>query len=314
MHPTRKPNRNRLSRACLLPLLTLLGALFLLEVRAQDDATTEELLGKGIDDAPTYTFATFKANRVINGHSVEQMRARHLLFLIQHRFSTVEEGWYDLFGFDGAQIRIGLDYGLTDWLTVGLARNSYQKSYDGYAKLRLLRQASGPRPMPLTLNVVGATAVQTLRRPADAEGRTLPDRARLYYTWQLLAARKWSEWFSTQLSPTVVHRNLVRTAAERNTLFSLGVGGRFKFSKRAALLAEYFWVPDDHLIRTGPNRHFNALAIGFDIETGGHVFQLHFTNATGMMERAFIGETTSDFFAGQIRFGFNIHRTFSFEK
>ncbi len=311
MRLTPQPNLEALRR--LLVLLTLAGSLWT-AARAQDDAITERLLGAGIDDAPDHAFATFKANRLINGHSVEQMRARHLLFLIQHRFSTIEEGWYDLFGFDGAQIRIGLDYGLTDWLTVGAGRNSYQKSYDGYAKLRLLRQASGPRPMPLTLNVVAASAVQTLRRPPDPEGRTLPDRARLYYSWQLLAARKWSEWFSTQLSPTVVHRNLVRTAAERNTIFSLGLGGRFKFSKRAALLAEYFWVPDEHLIRSGPRRHFNALALGFDIETGGHVFQLHFTNATGMMERAFVGETTSDFFAGQIRFGFNIHRTFSFAK
>lgn len=291
-------------------LLALLWAA--LSAAAQTDPT-DDLLNAGMDEEPAYAFATFKANRVINGQSVEQMRARHLLFLIQHRFSTSEEGFYDLFGLDGAQIRIGLDYGLTDWLTIGAGRNSYQKSYDGYAKLRLLRQSSGAKFMPLTANLVGTAAVQTLRRPADSEGREFPDRARMYYTWQLLLARKWNDWLSTQLSPTVVHRNLVRTADDRNDVFSLGAGARFKLSKRVAVLTEYFWTPEDHLNRTGPGRFYDAFAVGFDIETGGHVFQLHFTNAASMMERAFIAETTDDFFGGKFRFGFNIHRTFSLE-
>ncbi|MBX2974084.1 MAG: hypothetical protein KF797_13390, partial [Flavobacteriales bacterium] len=138
-----------------------------------------------------------------------------------------------------------------------------------------------------------------------------PDRQdyithRLSYSWQMILGRKFSEGFSMQITPGVVHRNLVEAASDRNDLVNIGVGARVKLTKRLALNGEYF-----HVLREEVPQFTNSLSVGFDIETGGHVFQLHFTNSTGMFERAYITETTGKWGDGDIHFGFNISRVFT---
>lgn len=269
---------------------------------AQDDLLS--LLEE--EEITDYTIATFKANRVINLHSVENTAAGVLDIKINHRFGFLNAGIDEFFGLDQAQVRIGGDYGITDRLMVGIGRSSFQKVLDGFLKYKLLRQSTGAKVMPVTLSLLGTTAVQTGEYPN--QDIDFEFKHRLFYTAQLIVGRKFSESLSLQLSPTYVHRNLVRTNAESNGIAACGFAGRMKLTKRTSLNAEYIYVLPNQIDEQQFN---NSLSIGFDIETGGHVFQLHFTNSTSMIEKGFIGETRGDFFEGDIHFGFNISRVFT---
>jgi Membrane bound beta barrel domain (DUF5777) len=248
--------------------------------------------------------ATFKGTRVINGHSVETPGGGTMIFLISHRFGTLNSGAYNFFGLDQASIRLGLEYGLTDRLTVGVGRSSVDKTYDGFLKYRALRQSTGARAIPVSVTLFGSSAITTLRY-FDGLDYTLGRR--LTYTVQALVARKVSPGLSVQLAPTLVHRNLVADRQMNNDVLALGLAGRQKLSKRTALLLEYYYrLPTSE----DPGTR-NALAAGFDIETGGHVFQLHVTNSQGMIEKHFLTQTTGNFFDGDIYFGFNVARNFT---
>ncbi|MEK6478405.1 DUF5777 family beta-barrel protein [Catalinimonas sp. 4WD22] len=249
--------------------------------------------------------ATFKGNRLINGHSVETDGKGQLTFLISHRFGRINGGAYEFFGLDESNIRLGLEYGVTDRLSIGIGRSSFEKVIDGFVKYQLLQQQSGAREVPLTITAFTSMAINTLRN--ENPERELQFKSRVDYTYQLLMARKFSSNLSLQLMPTLVHRNLVATADMDNNLFALGVGGRYKLTNRLALNVEYYYRIN---AEAEESIYYNPIAIGFDIETGGHVFQLHFTNAQAMIEEGFITETTGNFFSGDIHFGFNISRVF----
>lgn len=285
------------------PLFMMLAlALPALPVMAQDDLLS--LLGQEEEGTDLVT-ASFKTSRVINLHSLENTAKGVLDFKISHRFNTVQNGLYDFFGLDGANLRIGCDFGVTDRLSIGMGRSNYEKTYDGFAKFKLLRQSKGQRNMPVTLALFGSAAIQTLKW-ADPN-RDNHFSSRLYYTGQVIVGRKFSDGFSLQLSPTIVHRNLVATLAESNDVYALGVGSRLKLTRRVSLNLEYIYVLPDQL---APGFK-NSLSVGFDIETGGHVFQLHFTNSRIMIEKGFVAETTGDWADGGIHFGFNISRVFT---
>lgn len=270
-------------------------------------AQEQDLLSILGDDQGQINYATaaFKTNRIINLHSIEHTAPGVLDFKILHRFGFINGGAYEFFGLDQATMRLGFDYGLTRNLQIGLGRSNFEKTYDFYAKYRFLRQSTGKRNIPLSMSLIAGSAIKTTRWPD-------PDRdnlfsSRLYYHFQLLLARKFSEGFSLQLSPTLVHRNLVATKAEKNDVFAIGAGIRQKISKRISINAEYVYVLPDQLAEGFQN----SLSIGFDIETGGHVFQLHFTNSTSMIEKGFVAETSGKWEKGDIRFGFNISRVFT---
>jgi hypothetical protein len=268
--------------------------------------------GQGLDllddDEPitNYTTATFKTNRVVNGHSIETVAKREFDFKISHRFGFLSGGAYELFGLDQATMRIGGDYGITDNLNIGLGRSTVDKTYDGFVKYKFLRQSSGAKEMPVSAVWMSHTGVSTLRF-------TQPERenlfsSRLHYVHQLLLARKFTEGLSVQLTPTLVHKNLVSADSLANDIFSLGVGIRQKLTTRTTLNFEYFYVLPDQL----ETNRTNVLSLGFDIETGGHVFQLFFTNSSGPFEKAFITDTNAKWLDGDVRFGFNIARIFNF--
>ena len=290
----------------ILAILTTLLIFTLPRLYAQDDLL--ELLEEETKDENNvnYTYATFKATRIINGQSVENTAGGVLSFIIAHRFGKINDGFYELFGLDQATIRFGLEYGITDELNIGIGRSSFQKTFDAYAKYKLLKQSSGARNMPVTLSLfsgIAATGVEDL-----SPGNEDIFSSRLSYSYQLLLARKFSNNFSLQLSPTLIHRNLVRTPEIDNDVIALGAGARYKLSNRVTLNAEYFYRFNDENLGSDT---FNAIALGFDIETGGHVFQLHITNSRGMLERYFVSETTGDITEGDIFFGFNINRVFT---
>ncbi len=288
--------------------IALLLGLLSSPVFAQDDLMKmlEEEAEK--DKKTDYTAATFKTTRLINGHSVENVKEGVLDFRISHRFGYVNGGAYELWGLDEASMRLGFDYGLSKRWMIGLGRSTYQKQYDGFTKFKVLQQSVGTRSMPITLSAIGSIMYKSLKFED-------PDRenyysSNLYYSAQLLIARKFTENFSLQLMPTMVHYNLVESADDPNDLLSIGVGGRVKVSKRVSINAEYYYqLPDYRLLNTA-----NSVSIGVDIETGGHVFQVYCTNSTGMTERTYITETTEEFFDGFIRLGFTISRVFTIKK
>lgn len=284
---------------------TLLFTLFFSFSYGQNDDLLSLL---GDDETTDYTNASFKTNRVINLHSLESTAGGVLDFKIGHRFGTLNGGFYELFGLDNANIRIGFDYGLSDVITIGVGRGSFEKTYDGFIKYKFLRQSTGKRKMPFTAALLLTSAVQTLKW-ANPE-RENYFSSRMYYTSQLIIGRKFSESFSLQLSPTMVHRNLIKTNEEKNDIYALGAAGRIKLSKRLALNAEYIYLLPDQVA----DNITNSLSIGFDIETGGHVFQLHFTNSTSMIEKGFITETTNSWDNGGIHFGFNVSRVFTVKR
>jgi hypothetical protein len=274
--------------------------------QAQD---LDQLLTQATGDQTQYTTATFKSTRIISGHSIERMQAGQLDFRISHKFGQLNTGSYNLWGLDGpATIHFSLEYGITNWVMVGVGRGSYEKTYDGFLKFSLLRQSTGKRNMPVSVSFLTTSAINSLNMPAS-----FPFWSRVSYVEQVLIARKFNERFSFEINPTFVHRNIVATQLDPNDLLSAGFGARFKLSNHVTLNAEYYYVfhpmPKYESLKT-----YNPLSIGFDIETGGHVFQLFITNSESMIEKGFIGETTGNWKNGGIRFGFNISRVFTLKK
>lgn len=291
-----------------LYLLAIAFVFFFSQSYAQDDLLN--MLDDEVEAEIEYTAYTFKSTRIINGHSIERMQKGQLDFRINHRFGQLNSGAYQLWGLDNALINFSFEYGINDWLMLGFRRGTNKKTYDGSLKLTIIRQSKGKRVMPVSVSYYGDVSLKTLRGYLD-----LPDMrdgvfddymSRMGFTHQLLIAHKFNEALSLQLSPTFVHRNYVNEG-ENNDILAMGIGGRYKFVRRVALTFEYFYT--NHA--KSDNIYFNPLAIGFDIETGGHVFQVFATNSKAMVEDGFIGETTGDWLNGGIYFGFNISRVFA---
>ena len=255
-----------------------------------------------------YTDATFKTTLLVIGQTIENPLNGTLIFNVQHRFGTINSGWYEFFGLDQANTRIGFQYGINDWLGIGIGRSSYLKTYDGWVKAKILRQSKGLRKMPVSLDYFGSMAITSLRWQEPE--RTNYFSSRIAYAHQLLLARKFSPGVSLQLMPSLVHYNLVETPEDENDVWAIGAGGRFKVSKRVSINLEYYYV----ISKTTASKYENPLSIGIDIETGGHVFQLYATNAEGIIEQQFIGRTTGKWLDGDIRIGFNISRAFTLKK
>ncbi|MCE6990554.1 DUF5777 family beta-barrel protein [Dyadobacter sp. CY323] len=270
---------------------------------AQDDLLNQ--LSKQDSAQKIPVDATFKSTRVVNGHSVETMKKKHMDFRISHRFGRLNSGAYNFFGLDQATMRMGFEYGLTDNFMIGVGRSTSQKAYDFLGKYKVLKQSTGARSVPVSVTLFGSMAIATVNKELEFQDK-------LTYTAQVLIARKFGERLSLQLSPTFLHRNHPDVLGDENTLLAVGIGGRFKLSKRVSLNGEYFYTAREK--NTVTARYYDSMSFGVDIETGGHVFQLHFTNSLGMIEKQFIGETAGTWGKGDIHYGFNLSRTFSFDK
>ena len=281
--------------------------LLLMAASASFSQDIDSLANSMLDDDISYATAVFKSTRIVNLQSIEQVKAGQLDVRIHHRFGTLNGGAYQLWGMDQSTVFLGLDYGLTDWMTLGVGRSSYEKTYNGYFKASILRQSTGKKRMPVSLSVYAGSDVFTTEWSDPS--RTNHLSSRFSYIFQILVARKFNETFSLQFSPTLVHRNLVATALDQNDMFAFGFGGRLKLTHRLSLNAEYIWVL--HPPIQGKTYNPNSLSFGVDIETGGHVFQLFLTNSLPMFERGFITETTDKWSKGGIHFGFNISRMFT---
>ena len=276
--------------------IKLFALIFIVSFSAAAQDELLELLEGDSQSDEGYASATFKSTRLVNGHSVEVRSKGVLEFIISHRFGTINSGYKQFWGLDYSSIRLALEYGLTDNLNIGLGRASFNKVIDTFLKYRFLRQSNS---FPVTITGFGSLA----RKTVEQTGLDGVDRN--YYTGQILIARKFSPNFSFQLMPILIQRNLVPTQRDANLLFAPGLGGRYKVTNRLAINAEYYPQLTDF-----SNSFQNSFAIGVDLETGGHVFQLHLTNAMQMNEQGFVGGTTDNFFDGDIHYGFNISRVF----
>ena len=290
--------------------VSLLFILFSFSFAHAQDSTLMNMLNDSMsaNAAPTHVTGTFKGIHLVNMHTVESPAHGALNFIIMHRFGKLNDGAYNFFGLDNATIRLGLDYGISDRLSVGIGRSSYLKTFDGYAKYKALRQTDGNNKIPVTMDLLVGLTDYTQKY---SDKSYLNTKYRTSYSTQLLIARKFNSNFSLQLAPTWIHYNLVPGKADRNNIFAIGVGGRIKITKRTAIIAEYNFVPDNQIVSTTIH---NSLSLGWEIETGGHVFQLVFTNSEAMTESQYIGQTTGRWAKGDIFFGFNVSRVFNISK
>jgi hypothetical protein len=289
----------------LLLLSVVLGFSFL--ATAQDDMDMLDELGE--DSTLTeYATASYKSSRIINSISLENTAEGVLDLRISHRFGTLNSGSDEFFGLDNANTRIGFDYGLKPWLMIGIGRSTYEKAYDGFFKVKILKQSTGAKNMPVSLQFFSSVMINSLKAANPAEDLFT---SRMGYTFQILLGRKFSKNMTIQFMPTLVHRNFVETSAESNDVIILGIGGRQKFSRRAAITYEFHYVLPNQL---APQYVDYSFSVGVDIETGGHVFQLFLTNSAGMNEQQFLTQNTGDWANGDIRIGFNISRVFTVKK
>ena len=277
-----------------------------LYANAQTDSSSdlEKLLGEENTPKKEYIRNAFKSSRVINGHSMEMLGKGVLDFRILHRFGMIKGGYRELFGLDQASMRFGFDYGISKNFTIGIGRSTFNKEIDGFAKYRIVHQSKGAKSFPISIIWVSGITLNTTKI-LEPELKKIENRLGYYH--QAILGRKFGNAFTLQLSPTLVHKNLVDSKAFSNDMVALGIGARIKLSNRSA------FIIDTYPLLYGARKYYNffPLSLGFDIETGGHVFQLHVTNTKGMNEKAFIAETSQDWGKGEIQIGFNLSRVFT---
>lgn len=307
--------------------LLFLSLAFSASVFAQEDLLG--LVDDKKDEGPKKVYATFKTYKLGNAQTIETVKKNNLDFRISHRFGNVyntdngdnalNEAAHSYFGFDNANdIRWSFDYGVTDNLTIGIGRSRFKETYDGSIKWKLLSQKENFKiPVSMTLFLdMGYTSVKSdLLYAGAVKNFETNDMHRFSYFSQLIIASKLSEWLSLEILPSYMHRNYIlqrvndKGVEDVNGFFSLGVGGRIKITKRMCLIGDYFYnfAP----FYQNNTSAFNPLAFGFEIETGGHVFSMFFTNSSALIENNFIPYTTDTWSKSQVKFGFCISRTFA---
>ena len=277
--------------------------------RAQEDLMAE--LNKTLPKEQGYRSATFKGTRLVNLHTVETRGRGTLEFRIAHRFGDFSSGANNLWGLDGpATIQFHLDYAITDRFMVGVGRASYNKMFDGFANYKWLRQTIDNR-IPITLTFLGSTNVTSNIDPNKAlngADRYQYFSNRVAYLAQVMIARKFNSNLSLQISPLYIHYNLVNNLTDQNDIFAVGLSSRFKITSSLALTGEYIYRVNKY--SRDFDLYHNALSLGFDLETGGHLFQVFLTNSIGINEVSVVPYTESSWSKGQVRLGFNISRVF----
>tara|TARA_B110000444_G_scaffold170693_1_gene159499 strand:+ start:979 stop:1830 length:852 start_codon:yes stop_codon:yes gene_type:complete len=264
----------------------------------------DELLSEidTVIEEPTYASAVFKGLKVINFESTKLVAKKGFNFIVSHRFGTVKNGFQNLFGLDEAVTHLNFVYGLSDNINISASRSSNQKIYEVATKFRLVNQQAGKIP----LTVVGYTSVLANTSLDTDNLPKLEFKHRLSYVAQLLVSRKMNNNLSLILSPTFFHDNYLTDDFQENSQYGIGFGGRYKLGKRWSLNTEYGM----HLNRSENSLYKNPFSIGVDLETGGHVFQLLFTNSQSMNTNGVFGTSTGEWGESDVYFGFNLARSF----
>jgi hypothetical protein len=294
---------------------------------AQDDLLS--LIDDKKNEAPKKVYATFKTVRIGNAQTIETVKKNHLDFRIAHRFGNVYDSdnsnplnmmGQTFLGFEGARdIRFSFDYGVTDNITLGIGRSKMNHIIDGSVKWRILEQTTD-FSMPISLAFFSSTGYShdptSVIYGGIVKDFNTNELHRFNFFNQLIIASKLNDWISLELLPSVMHRNFIKEAMntknkayDENTFFTLGFGGRIKLTKRLSFIGDYFYNFSEFYQNN--TTVYNPLSLGFEIETGGHVFSLFVTNAGGLIENNFIPYTNDTWTKGQVKFGFCISRTFA---
>jgi hypothetical protein len=280
--------------------------IFKSNLNAQD---LDQILGElSQDTTPTYVFGTFKGTTVINGQSVEVPGNSDLNLEISHRFGSVNKGLYNFFGIDQATTRFGFEYGIKNIASLSLGRSGFNKTYDGAVKLRLFRQQTGIKNVPVSISLYEGVYLKSLKWEDPSRDNLFSSR--ISYASQILIARKFNQSLSLQISPTYIHKNLVPLPEDQNNIFAIGIGGRYKLNRKISVNGEYFYT----LPGETADDFVNSMSFGFDFETGGHIFQLQLTNSQAMFAPGFVSETSGEWRNGDIYIGFNLYRVFPMNK
>ena len=288
---------------------TVILLAFPLLMNAQDDLLSE------IDTTATDVTveSAFKSLKIVNLESTKLAAKGDFYFIVAHRFGFIDKGFDDFFGLDNANTQLKFLYGVNDWLTLHIGRSGFQETYDLAAKYRMYSQKENGFPV----TIVGFNSVAINSELKEEDYPNLKFENRLSYVAQVLISRKFSDKLSLEIAPSVFHENTLRDILDENnavilpnpqdnTQFAVGLGGRYKLTSRWSVNVDYA----AHLNRASQSNYKNPLSIGVDLETGGHVFQMHFTNAQAMHETGYLGQTVGDWSKGEIAFGFNLVRVF----
>lgn len=275
-------------------ILILIVSLFESQLHAQDDLL--DMLG---DDSNTSEMVySFKGLQMVNLQSTKMPNSGDFYFVVSHRFGSLKDGIDTFFGLDNATTKIGFIYGIENWLSLGLSRHTLNKIYEGSLKYRLVNQND---EAPVTL--VGYHTIQVNSQLDRDAYPKLSFENRLSYVSQLLISRAISHSLTVEVIGSYLYKNVYNPEIEHQKQFSVGGGGRLKLSKRLSLNAEYMYS-------NLPSFYNNPLSLGLDIETGGHVFQLLFTNSHGVSESNYLTNAVGDWGKGDVYFGFNLYRVF----
>lgn len=243
--------------------------------------------------------ATFKALQIITLQSTKLAAKNEFYLVISHRFGSVKGGISEFFGFDDATTKIGGIYGVTNWLSLSASHHTLLKINEASAKFRLIRQSEN-----FPVDIVGYSTIDFNSGLKKDDYPKIEFSDRLTYINQILISRKFSNKLSLELAPSFIHKNLYNPEIENDNQFTLGAGGRLKLTKRLSLNLEYGQNFNK------PEFYNNPLSVGLDIETGGHVFQLLFTNSQSMTESGYLTSASGDWGKGDFFFGFNLYRVF----
>ncbi|MDR7211907.1 DUF5777 family beta-barrel protein [Flavobacterium piscis] len=252
-----------------------------------------------VQEEESYSTATFKALQLVTLQTTKMPAKKEFYFVVSHRFGTVKDGLDSFFGLDNATTKLGGIYGVTDWLSVSLSRHTLNKMYETGVKYRMMRQDAN---FPVDIVGYSVADINTFLEKDQYPG--LKFKHHMTYVQQLLISRKVNEKLSLELVPSFLHKNLYNPAIENDDQFSFGGGGRYKITKRLSLNLEYMHNFDK------PNFYKNPLSVGLDVETGGHVFQLIFTNSQSMSESGYLTNASGEWGKGDFFFGFNLYRVF----
>lgn len=267
---------------------------------AQEDDLLGELEQDAVEDKTV--LSTFDALKIINVESTKIPGKNEFYFLIAHRFGSLEDGISEFFGLDQATIKFSFFYGVNDWLALGIARSEFRKMYDFSVKYRLKRQEKDG--FPFTITGFSSVAINTNLDKDDYP--KLEFKHRQTYLTELLISRKFNQKLSLQLSPMIIHENFVFDDNQDNTQFAAVLGGRHKIGRNLALTMEY----GAHFNRADNSPFVNPFSIGLDVQTGGHTFQLMFSNSQQLNDTHYVTNATGDWGKGDVFFGFNLYRVF----
>lgn len=309
-------------------IIVCFASIITINTFAQDDLL--DLVKEDPKNEPAKkVYATFKTTKIVNAQNIETVKKRNIDFRVTHRFGNIynsssanalNEAAHSAFGLDNStDIRTSFDYGITDELTIGVGRSKYREMNDATIKWRFLTQRENNK-IPVSVCFYGNLGYTSMTTDNLYAGTIRPktnEAHRVQYASQLLIARKFNSWLSLQIMPTFIHRNFIKQQLntnngkeDQNSLLSIGIGGRLKMSKRMALVVDYFYNFSEYQTKN-PNAYYNPLGVGLEIETGGHVFHINYTNGAAILESSLLTSTQDTWTKGQIKLGFNISRWFA---